>query len=129
MSEPTFLTLAEVLEIHRDQIERYGGRDGIRDIALLESALAMPQAGLGGEYFHSTLFEMAAAYAFHIAENQAFVDGNKRAALASALIFLEMNNMTIGDPKGKLYDAMIGAGTKKVSKTELAGLLEKLSKH
>jgi death-on-curing protein len=62
---PVFLTVAEVVEIHRDQIERYGGRLGIRDAVLLQSAVAMPQAAMGGEYLHGDLFEMAAAYLSH----------------------------------------------------------------
>jgi death-on-curing protein len=60
--DPTFLTLDEVIEIHRDMVERYGGSPGIRDQGLMESAVAMPQAGFGEQYLHSTVFEMAAAY-------------------------------------------------------------------
>jgi death-on-curing protein len=73
--EPDFLTLDEILEIHDDQILRYGGDVGIRDWGLLESAIAMPQQSFGGQYLHKDIFEMAAAYAFHLAESQAFVDG------------------------------------------------------
>lgn len=61
---PDFLTLEEVLEIHDDQINRYGGTSGIRDLGLLESALAQPQTIFGGVFLHSDLFEMAAAYFF-----------------------------------------------------------------
>ena len=61
---PDFLSFAEVLEIHRDQIERYGGKTGNRDLGLLQSALATPAAGFGGRYLHGDLFEMAAAYLF-----------------------------------------------------------------
>lgn len=75
--------------IHDEQIEVYGGIHGIRDKGLLESAVMMPQASFGGEYLHNGLFEMSAAYAFHIAENQPFLDGNKRTALVAALVFLE----------------------------------------
>lgn len=82
-----FLTVDEVIELHEMQIERYGGSEGIRDRNLLESAVLMAQASFGGEYVHSDIYKMAAAYAFHIAENQPFIDGNKRAALASALVF------------------------------------------
>ena len=89
--EPSFLTLADVIRIHVDQIERYGGLAGIRDLGLLQSALAMPGASYGGEWLHRDLFEMAAAYAFHLSQNHPFVDGNKRTALASALVFLEPN--------------------------------------
>lgn len=128
MSEPAFLTLAEVLEIHKIQIERYGGAHGVRDIGLVESALAMPQAGFGGEYFHGSIFEMAAAYAYHIAENQPFLDGNKRTGLAVALVFLEINSITIDDPKGRLYDAMIKIGTRKLDKRGLAEVLSNLAK-
>ncbi len=80
-----FLTVDEVLELHDLQIQRYGGSSGVRDKGLLESAVAMPQASFGGKYMHEGLFQMAAAYAFHIAENQPFIDGNKRTALAAAL--------------------------------------------
>ena len=78
MTEPQFLTLEDVLVIHEEQLNAFGGLDGIRDQGLLESAVMMPQASFGGEYLHSSIFEMASAYAFHIAENQPFLDGNKR---------------------------------------------------
>ena len=74
---PIFLGLDEVIEIHRDQIERYGGHPGVRDMGLLQSAIAMPQASHGGKYLHADLFEMAAAYLFHIVQNHPFVDANK----------------------------------------------------
>ena len=67
---PLFLTLAEVIDIHNDQIKRYGGDTGARDLDLLESAISVPQSSFGGLLLHSSLFEMAAAYAFHISENQ-----------------------------------------------------------
>jgi len=60
-SNPVFLALGEVLEIHHDQIERYGGDPGTRDLGLLQSALAMPPAGFGVRYLHTSVFEMAAA--------------------------------------------------------------------
>lgn len=87
MIEPEFLSLEDVLLIHDEQLEAYGGIQGIRDKGLLESAVMTAQASFGGEYLHQDLFEMAAAYAFHIAENQPFLDGNKRTALVSALVF------------------------------------------
>jgi len=93
--DPDFLTLAEALAIHRDQIERYGGDAGIRDLSLLESAIAMPQAGVRGEYLHADLFEMAGAYLFHIVRNHPFLDGNKRTGLAAALVFLDLNGVDV----------------------------------
>lgn len=126
--EPLFLTLAEVIDIHNDQIKRYGGDTRARDLGLLESAISVPQSGFGGQLLHASLFEMAAAYAFHISENQPFVDGNKRTALASALIFLEMNGVSITDPKDRLYEAMIKLATHKLGKKALAALLAELAK-
>lgn len=127
MKAPEFLTLVEVLDIHQFQIERHGGRQGIRDRGLLESALAVPETSFGGELLHPSLFSMAAAYAYHIAENQPFSDGNKRAALGAALVFLEMNGVSIDDPKGRLYDAMMAIAAHKMSKDELGALLERLA--
>lgn len=77
-AEPRFLSLDEVFEIQARMLEAYGGQAGVRDRASLESAVGMPTQTFGGVFVHADLFEMAAAYAFHIAENQPFVDGNKR---------------------------------------------------
>ena len=126
MKQPDFLTLAEIIEIHRNQIELYGGDLGVRDLNLLQSALAQPEATFGGEWLHPGLFDMAAAYVFHLAQNHPFVDGNKRTALASALVFLELNGISILDPHGKLYGAVIKITTRKMTKTQLAELFVKL---
>ena len=91
MNEPEFLALDEVLGIHADQIRRYGGTVGLRDLGLLRSALAMPQTTFDDEFIHGTLFEMAAAYLFHLARNHPFLDGNKRTPLMCALVFLGLN--------------------------------------
>ncbi len=128
MKEPSFLTLAEVLEIHRDQIKRYGGGAGLRDIRLLEAAIAVPQASFEGKFLHSSLFKMAAAYAYHISENQPFVDGNKRTALAAALIFLKLNGVSANDPEGKLYDVMMKVANKQIDKEGLAKIFKNLGK-
>jgi len=126
--EIRFLSLEDVLELHEMQLESYGGATGIRDLGLLESAVMMPQASFGGEYVHKNVFEMAAAYAFHIAENQPFVDGNKRTALASALVFLDWHFIEINEPNEELYSAMIGLAQKTMTKAGFAALFEKLSK-
>ncbi len=127
LSEVQFLTLAEVVEVHRDQMARYRGQTGVRDLGLLVSALAVPQATFDGVYLHSDLFEMAAAYAFHLCRNHPFVDGNKRTALASALVFLEMNRISVDDPHGALYDAMVNMAAGTVGKEDLAQLFRRLS--
>lgn len=129
MKDITFLTLAEVIEIHTDQIQRYGGSDGVRDMNLLSSAVAMPYASFSGSFLHDDIYEMGAAYAFHICQNHPFVDGNKRTALASALVFLELNGISISDPKGKLYNAMIAIANGVMNKTEFAKILRDLNNY
>ncbi len=79
-----FLTLDEVIALHADQIERYGGRPGIRDLGLLQSALGTPSATFEERFLHEGLHEMAAAHLFHIVRNHPFVDGNKRVGLTRA---------------------------------------------
>lgn len=90
--EPTFLALDEVLEIHQQQIEMYGGSQGLRDAGALESAIAMPMATFAGRYLHPTIPAMAAAYLFHITQNHPFLDGNKRAGANAAITFLRIND-------------------------------------
>ena len=90
--EPVFLSLDEVLEIHEQQIERYGGSSGLRDAGALESAVATPQATFGREFLHTSIPAMAAAYLFHLCQNHAFIDGNKRVGANAAIAFLLMNN-------------------------------------
>lgn len=123
---PEFVVLEDVFYLHEKQLERYGGTQGIRSQELLESAVMTPQASFDGEYVHKTLCEMAAAYAFHIAENQPFVDGNKRAALGTALLFLDLNGVELNDAEGKLYQAMIDISSKTLTKSGLTDLLKKL---
>jgi death on curing protein len=84
-NEPEFLDIEDIIEIHATQLEVYGGSAGLRDLGLLESAVAQPQASFGGEFVHGGLFAMAAAYLFHIVSNHPFVDGNKRAGVLAAV--------------------------------------------
>jgi death on curing protein len=88
-----FLSLENVLQIHDDTIRHEGGSPGIRDLALVESAIAMPQAAMFGQYLHPTLSAMAAAYLFHLGQNHGFVDGNKRTAALACLLFLSVNGV------------------------------------
>ena len=87
------LTVEIVREIHAEGIARFGGSDGVRDLALLESAVAAPQATSGGHPPYRDLAEVAAAYLFYLGRNHPFVDGNKRAALGACLVFLRLNEM------------------------------------
>jgi death on curing protein len=127
VTDPVFLDVEDVLLIHAEQLARYGGSAGIRDRGLLESAVAMPRASAGGEFAHPDLFAMAAAYAFHIAQNQPFVDGNKRTGLLAAIVFLDLNGVEIADPEGALYDAMMGLADRTVDKASLTALLAQLA--
>jgi len=125
--DPDFLSLEDVLLLHEEQLARYGGGAGLRNPGALDSAVAMPRATFGGELFHEDLFAMAAAYAFHIAQNQPFVDGNKRTGLTAALVFLDLNGSSVADPEGKLYTAMLEIADKRLDKKGLAALLRALA--
>ena len=127
MSEDVyFLTVEEVFAIHADQIAQYGGDAGLRDRGLLESAVhAAENVAAYAESFD--LCDLAAAYIFHIAENQPFVDGNKRAALASGLVFLHQNGIALEDPDDRLYEVMINIATKAIGKPEIATTLRSLA--
>jgi death on curing protein len=120
--EPLFLTVEDVLELHAQQLDLYGGSPGVRDSGALASAVGTPSSTFDGRFLHDNLFHMAAAYAFHIAENQPFVDGNKRAALHSALVFLDINGWAVSDPDLKLYDAMIAISARTLDKRALGDL-------
>ena len=122
---PVFLNLNEVLRIHRDLIERYGGDYGIRDIGLLQSALAMPPAEFGGRFLHADLFEMAAAYLFHITQNHPFVDGNKRAGAACALVFLELNDTEVDVAEEDLVEIVLAVAGGKADKAAVAEFFRK----
>jgi death-on-curing protein len=118
--DPLFLTLDEVLGIHADQIRRYGGRPGLRDLGSLRSALAMPETTFADEFLHGTIFEMAAAYLFHLARNHPFVDGNKRTALMCALVFLGLNDQRLDTPPGDLYELVDGVAAGGLDKAEVS---------
>jgi death on curing protein len=87
------LTVEIVREIHAEAISRFGGSDGVRDSALLESAVAAPQASFGGKSPYQDLAEVAAAYLYYLCRNHPFIDGNKRAALGSCIVFLRLNGV------------------------------------
>jgi len=120
---PVFLTLGEILEIHQDQINRYGGASGIRDIGLLQSAIAMPAASFGGQFLHSDLFEMAAAYLFHISQNHPFLDGNKRTGVVAAIVFLALNAIELDADEEEFEKMVLRVAEGKVGKDTVATFL------
>ena len=115
-----FLGLDEVLSLHRDQVARYGGAEGVRDLGLLESAVAVPEASFGGSYLHATLPEMAAAYLFHLAQNHPFVDGNKRIAAAALFMFLYLNDLLLECTEDELVELTLGVARGATTKAEVA---------
>lgn len=117
---PLFLDLDRVLRTHVSLIERYGGEEGVRDVGLLHSAIAVPQASFGGELLHQDLFEMAAAYLYHIVQNHPFVDGNKRTGAAAAIIFLAMNGVDLEADEPGLVDLTVAVARGEVGKSEIA---------
>ena len=124
MKAPPFLTLDEVLALHADQIRRYGGRGGVRDLALLQSAIATPKASFDGDFLHTTVFEMAAAYLFHIVQNHPFVDGNKRLGLMAALVFLALNDRGLDADPDDLAELVIGVAAGRTTKSEVAVFMQ-----
>jgi len=125
MSDPVFLTSEQVEGFHRRGLELYGGSDGIRDRSLFEEAVAQAQNVYW--YAHGDLFDIAAAYCFHIAQAQAFVDGNKRTAVAAGLTFLKLNGIkTSAELTMPVYNALIEIAEHKLDRGGLAELLRAL---
>jgi death-on-curing protein len=120
-----FLSLDEVLALHADQIERYGGRPGIRDVGLLQSALSVPRATFGGQFLHGSLHEMAAAYLFHLVRDHPFIDGNKRVGLAALLAFLGLNFSWLDADPEELEKLVRDVAVGKLSKAEAAVFVQR----
>jgi death on curing protein len=128
MGAPIFLTVDEVIEIHQDQIARFGGSAGIRDMGLLESAVHAPAASFGGQHVHADLFEMAAADLFHLVKNHAFVDGNKRVGAAAADIFLQLNGWDLENDEPAFSDLVLAVATGAADKKAVADFLRARSR-
>lgn len=117
---PLFLEVDDVLEIHVDQIERYGGEGGVRDLGLLDSAVAAPRSGTGDTYHHSDVRAMAAAYLFHIVKNHPFVDGNKRTSAMTAYVFLRLNGLELACSNEELVEQVLAIAEGREGKAEAA---------
>ena len=126
-SEPVFLTFAEIIEIHNYQIENFGGASGVRDMELLKSAIGMPSATFGGTFLHPTIYEMAAAYLFHLVENHPFVDGNKRVGAMAALVFLDMNGIDFEASNEEFTAMVLRVASGKMLKAEITLFLKEHS--
>lgn len=126
--QPLLLTLDEVVVVHRDQIERYGGSFGVRDWGLLQSAVAMPAATFGGQFLHTDLCEMAAAYLFHLVQNHPFIDGNKRVGAAAADVFLGMNDIQFNGDEDDYAELVLSVARGKTRKSTAAEFIRANSK-
>ena len=127
-AEIEFLSVDVVLALHRRQLARFGGGEGLRDRGLLESAVAQPQSSFGGTYANDGLFAMAAAYLFHIVSNHPFVDGNKRAGLLAAQVFLDVNGVTLEHDSQAFYALTMGVAEGRIDKPAVAAELERIAK-
>jgi death-on-curing protein len=118
MNEPVWLDIDIVLDFHVEQLALFGGADGIRDRGLLESALARPINKFG--YGEAGLAALAAAYGFGIARNHSFIDGNKRTALASIIVFLGLNGVDLDAPPEAATAMMLSLAAGEIAEDVLA---------
>lgn len=119
-------TKGQILRLHQAVLAKDGGSDGLRDEALLESALAAPQATFGGDPLITDGIEIAAAYLFYLCSNHPFVDGNKRVALACCLVFLRLNGYQ-PNPDGPEWETLVlDVAASKIGKSELTEQLKAL---
>jgi death-on-curing protein len=125
--DPLFLSLDEVLEIHSQQIQIYGGSLGVRDTGGLESAIATPQATFGGEFLHTSSPARAAAYLFHLCQNHPFIDGNKRTAANAAITFLLMNDWEPQFNEDQLVEMVLSVASGRMLKPELVQVFKSTS--
>jgi death-on-curing protein len=122
-----FIPTDVVLSIHADLLQRYGGRPGLRDRNLLESALAQPRMTVGGKFAHKTLFDKAAAYGYHICKNHPFIDGNKRVAFVLMDIFLQKNGWEIVAHEEEAYSIMMDLASGTLTKAQLVSWVKEHS--
>ncbi len=117
------LTVEIVLEIHSEAIAQFGGSEGLRDRALLESAIAAPQASSGGASPFGDAVDVAAAYLFYLCSNQPFIDGNKRTALGACLIFLRLNGFTLAPDSEDWENLTIAVAAGKMTRADATARL------
>ncbi len=120
-----FLSVDELLTIHRRGISEHGGSPELRDRGLLESAAAMPMAQYGGHFLHEGLAGMAAAYLFHLCKNHPFLDGNKRVAVAAAEVFVMLNGCKLAATNLQLEVLTLGVADSSISKEQATAFFKK----
>ena len=122
------LTVEIVREIHAEAIRNFGGLDGIRDEALLASAVFAPQSSFGGKSPYIDLIDVAAAYLFYLCRNHPFLDGNKRTAMTAAIVFLRLNGIEPARDSERWEKLMLDVAASKIDREETTGRLRKLLK-
>lgn len=120
-----YLTVKDVLLLHELQIEKYGGSHGLRDLGLLESAVARPQSTFGGQDLYSDVFLKGAALVHSLLLNHQFVDGNKRTAMFSVMTFLELNGYEFIAEQKEVVNTAVWIENKKPKLDEIAKWLKK----
>ncbi len=120
------LTVEIVREIHAEVIGRFGGSDGVREMALLESAVAAPQASFGGGSPYQDIAEVAAAYLFYLCKNHSFIDGNKRAALGACVVFLRLNGIEPKADGPEWEELTLAVAASEIDRAEATRRLRKL---
>lgn len=120
------LTVEIVREIHLEVITQFGGSDGVRELALLESAVAAPQASFGGKSMYTDLPEIAAAYLYYICRNHPFIDGNKRAALGACLVFLRLNGFKPTPDSSQWEDLTLDVAASRIDRDQTTARLRAL---
>ena len=120
-----FLTLEELVEIHRHQVKGTDGPLGLRHEGLLRACLALPANKIGGTFAHRDLYEMAAAYLFHIIDQKPFLRGNKRVAPLAALYFLHLHDIEITAQPQELVEMVESTAHNKTTKMQIADFLRK----
>ncbi len=128
MKVPLFLSVEDVICIHTNTIECEGGLSGIRDYALLESAVLTPQQKFSGSYLHESIPAMAAAYLFHITQNHPFHDGNKRTGIMAAFVFIDINGFECLATEKQLEQVVLAVANGDMSKSDLIDWMQKYTK-
>lgn len=123
MKDYTFLDFDRIVQLNRLAVKTFGGSDGVRDRGLIESAIYQPQASFGEQYLHETIYQMAAAYYYHISESQGFSDGNKRTGFLALFAFLKLNGCDLTIPDDYLWPILLDVASGTKSKGELADFL------
>ncbi len=122
------LTIEVVREIHQEVLSKFGGPKGVRDENLLASAVLTPQSSFGGKSPYTDLIDVAAAYLFYICRNHPFLDGNKRTAMMSAIVFLRLNGIKPAPDSGRWEKLMLDVAASKIDRQETTERLRKVVK-